>query len=114
MTLAEALAKAENAVRTRYGPGHMTELVKYAITAALTTTEKPVSGWACIRGDTQPAGIITTDGPEAAEAVTQLKARAELVQEILDTFKPRKTGGGWNAYANDKTMQEWRNQFGDH
>ena len=119
-TLAEALTAAHNAVTARYGPGNdgITRAAVEAVLALQAGTlaaRKGSSGWAGARGDEpdEPDGMITTDGAGAAEAVMALKRRAELVPAILESFKPRKTGGGYTSYANEKTMAEWREQAGE-
>jgi hypothetical protein len=106
-TLAEALRAAQADVEARYGPGKdgITRTAVEAVLklqAGVVTERVTAPGWSGIRGD-EPEPVVDTG------AMVDL---GTLVKTILETFKARKTGGGWTAYANDKTMTEWREQAG--
>lgn len=100
MTDQQAMHAANLAYQAVYGKGgeDRVRLICERYHQALNGTPQVPDGW------------ITASNEQAADALVRLKQAAAVTGDILAAFKPRKTGGGWTAYANDKTMTEWREQ----
>jgi hypothetical protein len=62
-----------------------------------------------------PSGVVTTDTPEAAEAMVALKERAErseaLAAEVLDGFK--QNSNGYSQRVSADTYNGWRERQGE-
>jgi hypothetical protein len=122
-TLAQALTRAKTAVECEHGSGHdfhirrvieplLTDPIgRTAALAAFTddpAVTTPAQGWSGIRGN-ETASVTLTHHPDPELAQRQW----DLLREILTTFKARKNGGGYTAYANDKTMAAWQEHLGE-
>jgi hypothetical protein len=107
-TRTDLLAAVNGVVRQIFGPGN-TDIAK-----RLTDGIEPHMQLVTSQPQQLPPEIeaVIEESRQHPELGLPRPRHNELAKTILGSFRPRKTGGGYTAYANDKTMAEWRDTLG--